>query len=143
MALSTVPAEDDILAQLKTIAGIDVMEGDYTEDSYMPEVDSNGMFRPYMLVKHNGGFQAYDNGIVGPDKDTLRATFTVYVVSPVDRVSRQFRDDVRVKMLTDFQPTDASSLRPGNSYSFVDPDLGYHRYVHALAFSYLFNLGTE
>lgn len=138
--LGTVTGEDDIVLKLKELAGIDVMEGDYTDDSFLPVVDENKLFKPYMLVKFNGAFQVYENGICGPEKDTQRATFTVYIVSPDDRVTREYRDKVREKMLTNFRPTDGSSLRPGNSYSFTDPDLGYHRYVHALAFSYLFNL---
>lgn len=139
--LSTVPGEDNIVTRIKEIEGVDVMESDYTDDSYLPDVDdTTKLFKPYILVKFNGGFQQYDNGICGPEKDTQRATFTVYIVSPDDRITREFRDQVREKMLTNFRPTDGSSLRPGNSYSFVDPDLGYHRYVHALAFSYLFNL---
>lgn len=140
MPLATTPGEDAIVARLKTIEGIDVMESDYIDDSYLPTVDENNMFVPYMLVKFNGGFQAYDNGICGPEKDTQRATFTVYVVTPDDRTTREYRDKVREKMLTNFRPTDGSSLRPGNSFSFVDPDAGYHRYVHSLSFSYLFNL---
>lgn len=140
MPLSAVAGEDDIIARIKEIPGIDVMEGDYTEDAYIPEMDEFKRFVPYVLVKFNGAYQDYDNGICGPDKDTLRGTFTVYVVSPDDRVTRILRDQVRTKMLTDFRPTDGSALRPGNSYSFVDPDLGLHRHVHALAFTYMFNL---
>lgn len=140
MPLGTTPGETDITNKLKTIDKVDVMEGDYTDDSYLPDVDANGLFKPYILVKFNGSLQEYDNGIVGPEKDTQRATFTVFVVSPDDRVSRILRDQVREKMLTNFRPTDGSFLRPGNAYSFVDPELGYHRYVHALAYSYKFNL---
>ena len=140
MALGTLQGETDITNLLKTIAGVDVMEGDYVDDGYMPVLDANKLFKPYILIKFNGGFQAYDNGIVGPDKDTQRATFTVYVVSPDDRTTRSIRDQVREKLFTDFRPTDGGFMRPGNSYSFVDPDQGYHRYVHALAFSYQFNL---
>ncbi len=140
MPLGTTPGETDITNKLKTIEKVVVMEGDYTDDSFLPEVDVNGLFNPYILVKFNGSFQEYDNGIVGPEKDSQRATFTVFVVSPDDRVSRILRDQVREKMLTNFRPTDGSSLRPGNAYAFVDPELGYHRYVHALAYSYTFNL---
>ena len=140
MPLASLPGETDIVNKVKEIPGVDVMESDYVDDSYEPVVDENKLFKPYILVKFNGGFQAYDNGIVGPETDTQRATFTVYVVSPDDQTTRNIRDQVRVKMLTSFSPTDGSSLRPGNSFSFVDPDLGYHRYVHASSFSYLFNL---
>jgi len=138
--LNTLPGEIDIVNKLKEILGIDVMEGDYVDDGYIPVVDANKLFKPYMLVKFNGSFQQYDNGIAGPELDTQRATFTVYAVSPDDRTTRALRDQVRVKMLTNFRPTDGGSLRPGNAYSFVDPDLGFHRYVHALSFSYTFNL---
>lgn len=142
MPLASSVGEDDIIARIKEIPGVDVMESDYTDDSYKPEMDANNMFVPYILIKFNGGFPNYDNGLCGPEMDTQRATVTVYVVSPDARTTRLMRDRVREKMLTNFRPTDASSLRPGNSYSFVDPDLGYHRYVQAMSFSYTFNLGA-
>ena len=140
MPLDSLPSEDDIMEKLRTIPGVDVLEGEYAPDSFVPDTDGNNMFRPYLLVKFNGGFPAYDNGIVGPDKDTERASFSVYVVSPTDRVSRKIRNQVRTLMLTDFEPTDASSLRPTGGYSFMDADLGYHRYVHNIGFAYKFNL---
>lgn len=140
MPVASSTGEDDILNKIKEIVGVDVMESDYTDDSYLPTLDANKMFVPYILVKFNGGYPEYDNGICGPEKDTMRSTVTVYVVSPDARTTRTFRDQVRTKLLTNFRPTDGGSLRPGNSYSFVDPDLGYHRYVQALSFSYSFNL---
>jgi len=140
MPLASVTGEDQIVIKLKEIVGVDVIEGEYTQDSYVPVVDANKMFKPYLLVKFNGGFPAYDNGIVGPEKDTQRATFSVYIVSPVDRVTRTLRDQVREKMLTNFAPTDGSSLRPTGGFSFIDADLGYHRYVSNVGFSYNFNL---
>lgn len=141
MPLGTVTGEDDIMDRLREIEGVDVMEGDYVEDSYKPEVDPvTQLFNPYMLVKFNGSFQLYDNGIVGPEKDTQRASITIYIASPDDRTTREYRDSVREKLLTNFRPTDGGPLRPGNAYAFVDPDVGYHRYVHALSFSYTFNL---
>lgn len=140
MSLDSLPGEDQIIAKIKTIAGVDVYEGEYAPDSFVPTVDANKMFKPYLLVKFNGGFPAYDNGVVGPEKDTQRASFSVYVVAPVDRVARDIRNQVRAKMLTSFAPTDGSSLRPTGGYSFVDADLGYHRYVHNVGFAYMFNL---
>ena len=140
MPLNAVQGEDDITAKLRTLPGVDVIEGEYTPDGYVPVTDAQKMFKPYLLIKFNGGFPSYDNGIVGPEKDTQRATFSVYIVTPVDRVTRQIRDQVRELMLTDFRPTDGSSLRPTGGYSFIDADLGYHRYVANIGFSYTFNL---
>lgn len=141
MPLSSVPSEDDIVAKLREIPGVDVIEGEYTEDSWKPTVDqATKLFKPYLLVKFNGGFPAYDNGIVGPELDTQRASFSVFVVSPGDRATRAIRDQVRVKMLTNFRPTDSSQLTPAGSYSFIDADLGYHRYVHNVGFTYKTNL---
>lgn len=140
MSLDSMPSEDDIMAKLREIPGVDVIAGEYTPDSYVPVLDTNKMFRPYLLVKFNGGFPDYDNGIVGPDKDTQRASFSVFVVTPDDRTTRDIRNQVRVIMLTDFTPTDASSLRPTGGYSFMDADLGFHRYVQNIGFAYKFNL---
>jgi hypothetical protein len=140
MSLISTQGEDDIIAKIKTIQGVDVIEGEYTADSYTPVLDAQKMFKPYMLVKFNAGYPAYDNGIVGPELDTLRATFSVFVVSPDDRTTRNLRDQVRVKMLTNFQPTDSSSLQPTGGYSFVDSDLGYQRYCHVVQFRYFTNL---
>lgn len=141
MPLATVNGENDIIARIKEIAGIDVMESDYVDDSYVPDRDLNGMFVPYVLVKFNGGFDyPAENGICGPEKNTQLASVTVYVVSPDSQTTRIYRDKVREKMLTNFRPTDGGNLKPGSSYSFVDKDLGFHRYVQVLSFSYLFNL---
>lgn len=141
MTLHQRPGHDDIVARLKTIQGVDVMEGEYANDSYQPPLDTTTkMFPPYLLVKFNGGFPTYDNGIVGYDKDTQRTTFSVYVVSPSDRVTRDFVDKVRVALMVDFRPRDGSALRPTGGYSFADADLGYNRYVHNIGFAYLTNL---
>lgn len=142
MALTITQSEDDIIEKLKTIPGVDVIQGEYVGDSWVPTVDSEGMFIPYLLVKFNGALATFDNGIVGPEQDTLRSTFSVFVVSPDDRTTRELRDQVRIVMLTNFEPTDSTSLRPTGGYSFIDPDLGYHRYVHNIGFSYVTNLGN-
>lgn len=140
---ATGPGELDILAKIRTIPGVDVIEGEYTNDSYKPKVDPiSKMFKPYLLVKFNGGFATNDNGIVSSLHDTGRASITVFVVSPDDGVSRDLRDQLRVKMLDRFEPTDGSALRPGGSYSFVDSDLGYNRYAQVTSFSYTYNLHT-
>lgn len=140
MSVSAVPGEDSVVAQIKTIPGVDVYEGEYTPDSFNPTVDANNMFVPYILIKFSGAFSTVDNGICGPEKDTLRNTFSVYVVSPDDRTTRLLRDQVRAKMLTNFRPTDAGTLRPTGGFSFIDADLGYHRYVHNIGFAYNYNL---
>lgn len=141
MPLNSLPGEIDIFNRIKTIEGLDVMEGEYASDSFVPKVDqATKMFVPYALIKYNPGFPAYDDGIVGPEKDTLRATFSVYVVSPDDRTTREFSHNVREVLLTNFKPTDGSSLKPAGGYSFVDSDLGYNRYVQTGSFAYTTNL---
>jgi len=140
MPLDSILGEDDIIAKLKTIPGVDVMEGEYTVDGYAPKLDVNKMFKPYLLVKFNGAFPTTDNGIVGPQYDTQRATFSVYVVTPDDRTTRVIRSQVREMMLTNFAPRDGSMLKPAGSFSFVDVDLGYNRYCHNIGFAYQFNL---
>lgn len=142
MVLSIVNSEDDVIAQIKTVPGIDVYAGAYTPDSFNPRVDAHGMFTPYVLVRFNGSYQTNDQGIIGYDKDTLRNTFTAYIVSPDDRTTRDLRDQVRQALLVDFQPTDSSSLAPAGGLSFVDADLGYNRYVNASDYYYITNLSV-
>lgn len=141
MPLSSVPAEDAITLRLKDMEGIDVYEGDYLDDGIKPDVDKeSGFFVPYALIKYQGSTETADNGLGGPDKDMQRATFSVYLVTPQDRLTRQYRDEVRKLMLTDFRPPDSSSLKPNGGYSFTDTDLGYSRYVHVIGFRFFHNL---
>lgn len=140
MPLSMTPGQDDIVAKLKEIQGVDVMEGEYTDDSYVPVVDDNKLFRPYILTGFFPATMTVDNGIAQPEKDTQRATIEVFVVSPDDRLTRVLADQAREKLLISFRPTDSSFLRAKGGYKFVDPDLGYHRYVQVLSFTYTFNL---
>jgi hypothetical protein len=139
--LGQLAGEDDIVARLKQIPGVDVIQGEYTSDSYLPSVDTTtGLFKPYILLKIDAATQFFDNGIADPAWDTQKAGIQVFVVSPDDRVTRGIRDQVREKLLSGFRPTDGSYLRPRGGYSFIDPDLGFHRYVQVLGFTYTFNL---
>lgn len=142
MPLETLPAEDAILAKLKTeLPHVYVDRGTYLEDSVIPKSDEDGMFQPYVLVAFGGNY-AYggDSSIIGPRWDTQRATLTMYIVAPTDRVATQIKDKIRAALLTDFRMPDAGAMRVNTGYSFVDTDLGYNRYVQVIGFAYLFNL---
>lgn len=138
--LSTNPGERDIMNKLSEIEGIEFMRGAYTETGFKPDVDDNGLFAPYALVSFGGFYPGFENGIVGNQYDTHRATFSIYIVAPDDDLASEFRDDVRGKMMINFRPTDGSALKANTGYSFVDGDLGYNRYVQVVGFSYKFNL---
>jgi len=140
MPTSQLPGEDSIVSRLKTIPGVDVIEGEYTEDSWKPDVDENELFKPYILVAFYPSRSGFDNGLAEPHKDTERATFDVFIVSPNDRLTRDIRDQVKDVLFEDFRPIDGSYIRPKGGYKFVDPDLGYHRYVQVLSLTYTFNL---
>lgn len=141
MPLSLTAGEDDILARLREIPGVDVIAGEYTSDSYRPKVDkATGLFQPYLTVKFHPPTAGTDPGIAQPHKDTMNASFNVFVVSPDDNLTRKLRDQVREKLLVEFRPTDGGFLRTRGGFSFVDPDLGYHRYVQSISFTYMFNL---
>jgi hypothetical protein len=142
MSLDFILGEDDVTAKIKTVPGIDVMEGEYVFDSYVPDRDANGMWVPYVTIKFNGAFPAHDNGIVGPELDTQRISFSVYVCAPTSRVSRAIRDQITKALLTDFAPTDGSSLLPAGSLSFIDVSLGWKRYISNISYSYMANLSN-
>lgn len=141
--LGTNPGEKDIMARLREIEGITFMEGTYTETGFEPTVDENTLFAPYALVSFGGFYPGFENGIVGSHLDTHRATFSIYVVAPFDSIAREFRDEIRNKMMVNFRPTDGSALRPNTGYSFTDGDLGFNRYVQVVGFSYKFNLSND
>lgn len=144
MTLSQIAGEDDIIAKLKEIPGVDILMGEYTPDGYVPKVDkATGIFKPYITVRFEPPQTGYDPGIADPSWDTQRASFTTFIVSPGDRITRDLRDQVRQKLLISFQPSDGSFLRPRSGFTFVDPDLGFHRYVQAIGFSYTFNLSPD
>lgn len=139
MPLEQVPAHDSILAQLKTIQGIDVYEGQYITDGSIPKLDVNGLFPPYATTVFGASYEGTSRGIVKEKYNTLRTTVTVYVIAPTDRLTRQYVDKAREALLG-FIPTDGSPLKPYGGYDFVDADLGVTRYVHSLVFSYETNM---
>lgn len=141
--LGTSAGERDIMNRLSEIEGITFMEGTYTETSFEPETDENKLFAPYALVAFGGFYPGFENGIVGSHLDTHRATFSIYVVAPFDSTAREFRDDIRNKLMVDFRPTDGTQLRPNTGYSFTDGDLGFNRYVQVVGFSYKFNMHND
>lgn len=142
--LSQLGSQDDIEARLRTLAepeNVDVAVGEYLGDSFKPEVDENGLFKPYILLSFIGSFPTYESGIVSPRQDTERATFGVYVVSPGDRISRELRDKIR-ELLIGYEPVDSGHIRATAGYSFVDTELGYHRYAYNISFAYITNLSN-
>lgn len=141
MALSQAPGQKDIINRLKTIPGVSVHVGEYIQDSFAPNETKEGLFQPYVTVKFAGSFPTNDSGIVSPRLDTMRATFNVFTVAPDDMTSLELMDLVRDK-LVGYTPTDGGQIREYSGYSFVDADLGYHRYVHNAGFHYTHNLNS-
>jgi hypothetical protein len=139
MAISQVAGQDDILAELRTIDGVSVYEGQYLTDGAVPEMNNTGYFKPYITTIFGTSYQGDSRGIVTERYNTLRTTVTVYVVSPVDRVTRQILDQVRDKLLG-FVPTDATQLAAYGGYTYIDADVGINRYVHAAVFTYSTNM---
>lgn len=141
MALSTGPGERDIVAALRAgIQGVTFRRGAYLDDSHKLEVDSNGLFEPYVLVEFDGPYRfPADNSLAGARKDTQRHTVRLYCVAAYDEVAGQIKDSI-AEILTGFRPTDGSGLEVSTGYSFTDADLGYNRYVRVVGFQYLFNL---
>lgn len=139
MSLSQITGQNDIIAQLKTIPGVQVYEGQYLTDGAIPDMTDSGLFKPYITTVFGASYEGNSRGIVSERLNTLRTTVTVYAVSPSDNLTRQVIDKVRDKLLG-FKPTDATELAAYGGYNFVDADLGVNRYVHAAVFEYSTNL---
>ena len=140
MAISQVPGQDDIISELETIVGVDVYTGQYLTDGAIPRLDDNGLFPPYITTVFGATYQGSSRGIVSERLNTMRTTVTVYVISPTDRLTRQYLDQVRDKLLG-FIPEDGTELQAFGGYDFVDADLGVNRYVHSAVFQYDTNMG--
>lgn len=140
MAISQIAGQDDIMALLRTIDGADVYEGQYLTDGAVPSLDENGLFPPYITTIFGATYQGSSRGIVSERYNTLRTTVTVYAVSPTDRLTRQYIDEVR-ELLLGFTPTDGTQLEAFGGYDFVDADLGVNRYVHSAVFQWDTNMG--
>lgn len=141
MPLEQLPGENAIIARLREIEGVDILEGEYTPDGWAPQVDPlNKLFTPYVTVKFHPATPGNDPGIADQSWDTQRASFTTFVVAPRDNLAREVRDKVRAKLLRAFSPPDGSRITARGGFAFADPDVGYHRYVQANEYTYMFNL---
>ena len=141
MPLAQVPGHDSILGQLQDIQGVDVYEGQYITDGAIPQLDAAGLFPPYITTVFGASYTGSSRGIGSERLNTLRTTVTVYVVSPTDRLTRQYIDSVRDKLIG-FIPVDGSQLETFGGYEFTDADLGVTRYVHSAIFQYETNMTT-
>ena len=141
MPVDQTPAQDSILAQLETIQGVDVYDGQYLTDGAIPKQDANGLFPPYITTVFGTSYRGSEPGIVSEQLNTLTTTVTVYVIAPTDRISRQYISRVREKLLG-FIPEDGTQLRAFGGYDFVDADLGVNRYAHSAVFQYSTNMST-
>lgn len=140
MSQSISPILKAIFSALKTkFGGVSFMMGDYVMDSFVPTVDSNGLFKPYVLCKVHTSYETKDNGICGKEKDPLQGSFSFYVVSPDGWVTQELTDSIREE-LRGKRFASSDSLLVSGGYSFVDADLGYHRYVQNVGFTFRYNL---
>ena len=139
MSLSQVPGHDSIVTALKTIQGVTVYEGQYLTDGAVPDMDANGLFPPYITTVFGASYLGTSRGIVTERYNTMRTTCTVYVITPTDRLTREYIDKVRDKLIG-FAPTDGTPMHVFGGYEFVDSDLGVNRYIHSTVLQYESNV---
>ena len=141
MSQEITPKLEEIFTALRTaLPHVDIMMGDYVMDSWVPTVDSNGLFKPYILCKVHTAYETTDNGICEKSEDPLQGSFSLYIVSPDGWVTQQIADTVRVT-LRGRRFTDTDYLVASGGYSFGDADLGYTRYAQNVGFTFRYNLG--
>lgn len=127
-----------IQAQLPKVK---LMMGDYALDSFVPVTDAAGLFAPYILCKVHTSYETADNGLCGKAEDPLQGSFSLYVVSPDGWVTQELTDKIRAT-LRGVRLTGTDEFLASGGYSFVDADLGYHRYVQNIGFKFRYNLGS-
>lgn len=139
MISSKVDAENDIFAKAQELTGVDVMQGTYTSDFFVPKKDAQGFFVPYITLAYGTAYRTTDRHITTTRDDPQRVTVTCYVVGPTDKIARQIRSQLEDKLIG-FVPQDSGELAIQGGYNFEDADLGLHRYIYAVIFAYTTNL---
>lgn len=141
MSQDITPKLQAVFSKLKTdVPGVDFMMGDYVMDSYVPKVDTNGLFKPYALCKVHTAYETLDNGICEKSKDPLQGAISFYVVTPDGWITQEITDKIRVS-LRGSRFTDTDAFKVSGGYSFSDSDLGFIRYVQNIGFEFKYNLG--
>ena len=141
MSQEITPKLEEIFETLRiALPHVDIMLGDYVLDSWIPTVDSNGLFKPYILCKVHTSYETADNGICEKSNDPLQGSFSLYVVSPDGWVTQKLTDTIRVS-LRGKRFTDTDALKASGGYSFSDADLGFTRYAQNIGFTFTYNLG--
>ena len=133
MALTTQPAEDAIVARLKTIV----------PRVYVTEVpDGVSPVYPYIVVYFGEPTRmSKDRGIVSTRQDTLRGFATFQVVSPTDAASNAVKNAIR-ESLPGYRPPDCGEmmLEGGGGYSKAATGTAPTLYYREVAMSWLTNL---
>lgn len=141
MTQAITPAMEEIFTAIRAaLPAVDLMMGDYVMDSFVPESDANNLFTPYILCKIHTSYETADNGICEKSADPLQGSFSLYIVSPDGWITQELTDNVRIA-LRGKRFVDTGPLLVSGGYSFVDADLGYHRYVQNIGFTFQHNLG--
>ena len=143
MSQELTPVLQAVFSTLKTaLPKVDFMMGDYAMDSYLPKVDANKLFKPYVLCKVHTAYETKDNGLGNKSEDPLQGSFSFYVVTPDGWVTQQVTDKIRAT-LRGKRFAGSGPVQVSGGYSFADADLGYHRYCQNIGFTATYNLGTN
>ena len=138
MSLDLLAVQDDIVAELRTLAQ-DVYETSAPDDSRL-KFDSNGMILPYIIVEFSDMYPAVGgNGIVSSKYDLKQSYILVTCIAPTERSARQVANLVRAK-LSGFQPVNSGEMTQyGGSVSYVVQDSKPNRYISELGFNFTTN----
>ena len=139
--MSYTQAQDEIMAELRTLPGVDVFEGMATDEVLAKFTGPNQM-KPFVTVDFGALVSSHKKvkGIVGARYDTHEGNIVVHSVANDMRTARMVIESVR-GVLLGFIPTNCSQLIPetyggiGEISSMVSPS----RFSQVQPFVFLVN----
>lgn len=109
--MSYVTAQDEILAQLRTIKGVEVYEGVMSANVIAKLEDNTNQMRPFIAVDFSAIVRSHKRvqGIVGAAYDTHEGSIMVHAIASDNSTARKVIQSAR-DVLLGFVPTNCGEL---------------------------------
>lgn len=109
--MTLLQVEDQIVARLKEIPYVDVIEDEMTDEAFTAMLANSDQIKPFITVSFGGLLDPRRrvNGITGARANSQDTTFVVRCVGSTSRTARQVRDLAMGKLIG-FVPTNCSEI---------------------------------
>jgi len=112
MTVNPYASKQEILAELRTIPFLQILEGSVPDGEAIPK-DAYGKIKPHLVVNWAGLTDPpkRHNGIVGAKKDSFQQGFSTHAIAGDDDAAQQVHNQALMKLLG-FEPFGCGEIRP-------------------------------